>query len=169
MLKCIFSAVSVAFPWNFGVNFGNVENFSVFFGMSCEYSSHWRLRTIFPSSSPSIYLPHRCDTQARLSLLMTPKRCALSPIEAKMQDNGNGNPHFQCKKKKLHRPFESNRQWDTLDTESNNGQPFRDRSDKRETILKSVTFLYWFLFSFVKVFARRKCHSNVANVRKSAD
>lgn len=96
-LKCIFSAVSVAFQWNFGVNFGNVEDF--FFGMACEYSSHWRLRPFFPPSSPSIYLPHRCDAQARLSLLMTPKRCALSPIETKMQDNGNGNPHFQCEKK----------------------------------------------------------------------
>lgn len=70
-----------------------------FFGMACEYSSHWRLRPFFPPSSPSIYLPHRCDAQARLSLLMTPKRCALSPIETKMQDNGNGNPHFQCEKK----------------------------------------------------------------------
>lgn len=39
-------------------------------------------------------------TQARLSLLMTPKRCASSPIETKMQDNGSEIPVFQCEKKK---------------------------------------------------------------------
>lgn len=113
-LKCIFSAVFfsslvllrfneisvwISGMWQFSVcpaNILPIEHLPTFFLQ--------RLRRFIRH----VVVTHT-HTQARLSLLMTPKRCASSPIETKMQDNGSEIPVFQCNEKKneLHRPFES--------------------------------------------------------------